>query len=112
MSASERCSDGDGDRDVLVTSCRARLLRWAKAGLAAGFKGLDDDHAPATARTSVPLLVFVSTCGVITLAARRGWVGYAEQTAGQCDIVCPIAIGEEAVVPDAVETVGQDVDHV
>ena len=53
----------------------------------------------------------MSTCGVITLAARRGWVGYAEQPAGQCDIVCPIAIGEEAVVPDAVKSVGQDVDE-
>jgi hypothetical protein len=40
-----------------------------------------------------------------------GWVGYAEKPAGQCDIAGPIGIGEEAVVSNAVETVGQHVDQ-
>ena len=80
-------------------------------GLAAGFKGLDDDHTPAAARTSVPLLVFVSTRGVIALAARAGWVGCAEEPAGQCDIAGPVGIGEEPVVTDAVEPVGQYMDQ-
>src|SRR5215468_391004 len=82
-----------------------------KPGLAAGFKGLDDDHAPATARASVPLVVFVSTRGVITLAARRGWVGCAEEPAGQCDIGGPVGIGKEAIVTDAMEPVGQDMNQ-
>src|SRR3984893_341870 len=82
-----------------------------KLGLAAGFKGLDDDHTPAAARTSVPLFVFVSTRGVISVAARRGWVGKAEEPAGQCDIGGPVGIGEEAIVADAVEPVGQYVDQ-
>jgi hypothetical protein len=43
----------------------------------------------------------VTIFGAVALAARRAWVGYAEQPAGQCDIACPIAIGEEAIVADA-----------
>ena len=69
-------------------------------------EGLDDDHTPAAARTSFPLLVFVSTRGVIAFAARWGWVGCAEELAGQCDIGSPVGIGEEAIVADAVEPVG------
>src|SRR5260370_42545965 len=80
-------------------------------GWAGGSKGLDDDHAPAAARTSVPLVIFVTIFGIVALAARRGWVGYAEKPAGQCDIAGPIGIGEEAVVSNAVETVGQHVDQ-
>jgi hypothetical protein len=49
--------------------------------------------------------------GIVALAARRGWVGYAGKQAGQCDIAGAIGIGEEAVVSNAVETVGQDVDQ-
>src|SRR6185437_5585767 len=82
-----------------------------KLGLAAGFKDLDDDHTPAAARASVPLFVFVSTRGAIALAARWGWVGCAEEPAGQCDIGGPVGIGEEAIVADAVEPVGQDMDQ-
>src|ERR1700751_3446510 len=81
-------------------------LRGPLPRLAAGFKGLDDDHTPAAARTSVPLVIFVTIFGIVALAARRGWVGYAEKPAGQCDIAGPIGIGEEAVVSKAVETVG------
>ena len=53
----------------------------------------------------------MTSFGIVALAARRGWVGYAEKPAGQCDIAGPIGIGEEAVVSNAVETVGQDVDQ-
>ena len=45
------------------------------------------------------------------LAARRGRVGYAEELAGQCDIAGAIAVGEEAVVADAVKPVGQYMDQ-
>ena len=48
--------------------------------------------------------------GIVALAARRGWVGYAEKPAGPCDIAGPIGIGEEAVVSNAVETVRQHVE--
>jgi hypothetical protein len=80
-------------------------------GLAAGFKGLDDDHAPAAARTGVPFFVFLTTFGAVALRARWGWVGHAEELAGQCDIAGSVGLGEEAVMTDAVEPVGQDVDQ-
>src|SRR5437660_5564205 len=102
---------GDGDRGVMVMSCRARSTDGPQPRLATGFEGLDDDHTPAAARTSVPLVVVVTIFGAVALAARRRRVGYAEQPAGQCDIACPVAVGEEAIVADAMEPVGQDVDE-
>ena len=79
--------------------------------MATGFKGLEDDHPPAAARTSVPLFVLVTIFGVFAPGARRGRVGYAEEPAGQYDVVDPVGVGEETVVVDAVEPVGQDVDQ-
>src|ERR1700758_3831566 len=79
--------------------------------LGAGFEGLDDDHTPAAARAGVPLGVFVTIFGAVSVAARGGGVGCAEQPASQCNVVGPVAIGEEAVVTDAVKSVGQDVDQ-
>jgi hypothetical protein len=54
-------------------------MRWDRPQpwLAAGFEGLDDDHAPAAARTSVRLVVLVTIFGALAVPARRGWVGYA-----------------------------------
>jgi hypothetical protein len=64
---------------------------------------------------AIPVLadghVFVTIFGIVALTAGRGWVGYAEKPAGQCDIAGAIGIGEEAVVSNAVETVGQHVDQ-
>ena len=71
------------------------------SGIASGFGGLDNDHAPAAARTNIPLFVFVTTIGAAALAARRGWVGEAEEPTGQYDVVGPVGVGEEAVVTDA-----------
>src|SRR5205807_9222001 len=58
-----------------------------------------------------PLFAFVTTIGAAALAARRGWGGEAEEPTGQCDVVGPIGVGEEAVVTDAVEPIGQDMDQ-
>src|SRR6202023_758672 len=86
---------------------------WAgpRGSVAAGFEGLDNDHTPAAAGTSAPLFAFVTTIGAAALAARRGWVGEAEEPTGQCDVVGPVGVGEEAVVTDAVEPVGQHMDQ-
>ena len=65
---------------------------------------------PPTGRTNVSVFVFAISSGGIVVV-RRGWVGYAEKLAGQCDVAGPIGIGEEAVVSNAVETVGQHVDQ-
>src|SRR6516162_2683695 len=101
---------GEGDRMSWSRAVEPDRWNGPQPRLAAGFKGLDDDHTPAAARTSVPLVVFVTMFGGGALAARRGWVGYAEKPAGECDIPGPIGIGEETVVTDAVEPVGQHVD--
>ena len=38
-------------------------------------------------------------------------VGYGEEPAGQCNVVGPVGIGEEAVVTDAMKSVRQDMDQ-
>jgi len=53
----------------------------------------------------------VPAFGGIALAARRGWVGDAKELAGQCDAAVSIAVGQEAIVTDAVEPVGQHMDQ-
>src|SRR3989440_11779528 len=78
-----------------------------EAGLAAGFEGLDDDHPPAAARASIPVFVVATIFGVIARPARRSWVGYGEEPAGQCNVVGPVGIGEEAGVTDAMKSVRQ-----
>src|SRR5215468_2954250 len=82
-----------------------------EAGLAAGFEGLDDDHPPAAARASIPVFVVATIFGVIARPARWSWVGYGEEPAGQCNVAGPVGIGEEAVVTDAMKSVGQDMDQ-
>src|SRR6516165_5600115 len=48
---------------------------------------------------------------MIVRPARRSWVGYGEEPADQCNVVGPVGIGEEAVVTDAMKSVGQDMDQ-
>ena len=55
--------------------------------------------------------MFVTTVRAIAVSARESWVWYAEESTGQCDIGGSVGVGEEAVVSNAVETVGQDVDQ-
>src|SRR5205085_3995645 len=81
-----------------------------EAGLAAGFEGLDDDHPPAAARASIAVFVVATIFGVIARPARRSWIGYGEEPAGQCNVVGPVGIGEEAIVTEAKKSVGQDWD--
>src|SRR5262252_5563984 len=101
---------------AVTTGCCSRGIEpdrgdGPEAGLAAGFEGLDDDHPPAAARASIPVFVVATIFGVIARPARRSWVGYGEEAAGQCNIVRPGGIGEKAVVTDAVKAVGQDMDQ-
>ena len=101
---------------MATRACWSRAVQpdcWdgPKLGLAAGLKDLDGDHTPAAARTSVPLFVVVTPFSAIARIGRRGWLGHAEELAGHCDIGGPVGIGEEAVMTDAVEPVGQYVDQ-
>src|SRR5215471_13688159 len=105
-----------GAMGVVTTRCCSRGIEpdredGREAGLAAGFEGLDDDHPPAAARASIPVFVVATIFGVIARPARRSWVGYGEEPAGQCNVVGPVSIGEEAVVTDAMKSVGQDMDQ-
>jgi hypothetical protein len=68
-------------------------------------ESLDDNHTRTAARTNIRLFVFVTTVRAIAVSARGSWVWYAEELTGQCDVVGPVGIGEEAVVTDAVEPV-------
>src|SRR6516162_3691810 len=115
LPAGYRCRTG-GAMGAVTTGC----CSWAierdrgdgpEAGLAAGFEGLDDDHPPAAARASIPVFVVATIFGVIARPARRSWVGYGEEPAGQCNVVGPVGIGEEAVVTDAMKSVGHDMDQ-
>ena len=93
---------------AVTTGCCSRGIEpdredGREAGLAAGSEGLDDDHPPAAARASIPVFVVATIFGVIARPARRrSWVRYGEEPAGQCNVVGPVGIGEEAVVTDVV----------
>ena len=47
----------------------------------------------------------------VDITGRGLWLWNAEQLTHSCDIVGPVCIGEEAIVADAVESVGQDMDQ-
>src|SRR6266487_6201714 len=69
---------------------------------------LDDDHATAAAwaRAREGRLVAIITIGSIALGLLA-----TEQLAGACDVVGAGGLGEQAVVADAVQALGQDVDE-
>src|SRR5271169_1849182 len=74
-------------------------------------ESLDDDHAPAAARARIRerlRLGVTSAAGIVRLDAC--WL-HVEQLTRPRDVVGASAIGEEAVVADAMETAGQDVDQ-
>ena len=69
-------------------------------------EGLDDDHAAAATWTC--RLVVIDSIGIGGLA-----LGFwpSEQLAGTRDVVGGGGLGQQAVVADAVEALGQDVDE-
>src|SRR6266496_4182784 len=74
----------------------------------AALEDLDDDHATAAAwaRAREGRLVAIITIGSIALGLLA-----TEQLAGACDVVGAGGLGEQAVVADAVQALGQDVDE-
>src|SRR6185436_18069485 len=77
-------------------------MAWRRATLEA----LDDEHAPAAAWTG-RLIAIGCFIGWFVAELWRG-----EQFAGACDVVGDAArFGEQAVVADAVEALGQHVDE-
>src|SRR5438309_12034947 len=78
---------------------------------ASALEGLDDDHAPAAAWARMrerPRFSVASAAGI----ARLDMCGpHVEQLTRLRDVVGASAVGEEAVVADAMEAAGQHVDQ-
>ena len=53
----------------------------------------------------------LTVAGAVSIAGRILWRRYVEQLTRSGDVLGAPAIGEEAVVPDAVESVGQHMDQ-
>src|SRR5579864_1894493 len=76
---------------------------------ASALEGLDDDHAPAAARARMrERLRFDSAAGIAGFDVC--WLRI-EQLARLRDVVGASSVCEEAVVADAMEAAGQDVDQ-
>ena len=70
--------------------------------LGTGFEGLDDDHAATTGRTcELGWLLFTDGLGILSV----------QETACQSDVFGTVAVSEQAVMADAVEAFGEDVDQ-
>src|SRR4029453_11829719 len=69
-------------------------------------EGLDDDHAAAATWTC--RLILIRSIGIGRFALRL-WP--SEQFAGARDVVGAGGLGQQAVVADAVEALGQDVNE-
>ena len=78
---------------------------------APGSEDLNDDHPAAAARTRIREWLRLTVPGAVGIAGRFLWRRHVEQPARTRDVFRAPAIGEEAVVSNAVETVGQDMDQ-
>ena len=107
--AARRAAIGRRARVDGIMRCRSVIgLDGRVPRRGAALEGLDDDHAAAAARAWERVHRRLVGAGVAGLALRRR---DAEQLAGAGDVLGAPAVGEQAVVADAVEAVGQDVDE-
>src|SRR5205807_8948229 len=74
-------------------------------------ESLDDDHAPAAARARMRERLGFSLTSAAGIAEFDACWVYVEQLTRPRDVVGASAIGEEAIVTDAVEAARQDVDQ-
>src|ERR1700747_264516 len=80
---------------------------WPMVRLAAGRKGLDDDHAAATARTRMRGGRRLGGTTVIASQDLRFWNG--EQLACSRKVFCAGRLGQKSVVTNAMEALWQEV---
>src|SRR5271166_2191537 len=80
-------------------------------GRAATLESLDDDHAPAAARAGIRGWLDVAAIRTVHGVELLRRLGNLKQLTGSGDILRPTAIGEQAVMADAVEPGGQHVDE-
>ena len=84
-------------------------------GLASGRDGLDGDHLPATASRAAAQRLAGQGLAAVAVVARRlrlgQRLGHGEQAAAQRQLAPPVAVGEEAEMPDAVKAGRQQVEQ-
>ncbi len=78
---------------------------------AATLECLDDDHAPAAARAGIRGRLGFTVIRTACVVGLPGRLWDMEQLTGSGDILGPAAIGEQAIMADAVEPAGQHVDE-
>src|SRR5215472_9454844 len=103
------CGEQSERAAVRVDPYRRRCRRWPISRLAAAREDLDDDHASAAARTGARLHAWLVWCGGVLLLKLNDAGQSTEQLAGAGDVGGTIAVGEEAIVADPVEALGQHV---
>ena len=74
----------------------------------AGLEGLDDDHAPAAARTGAGRYASVIG-GHLVLIGLLHVLGNIQELTRPGDVLGPVAVGKQPIMADAVETLWQDV---
>ena len=81
---------------------------WLVNRLTAGLEGLDDDHAPAAARTGAGQYASVIRGHLVLIGLLHVW-GNIQELTRPVDVLGPVAVGKQAIMADAVETFWQDV---
>src|SRR5882757_8220832 len=80
-------------------------------GCAATLECLYDDHAPATAWAGVRGWLGLAIIRTADIAGLPRRLGNIEQLTGAGDVLGPAAVGEQAIMADAVEPAGKYVDE-
>jgi len=81
------------------------------SGRATALEDLDDDHAAAAAGTGMRKCRWLTVAGTVCPTGLILRCRHVEQLTRMRDVLDTPAVGEETVVTDAVETIGQDVDE-
>ncbi len=88
---------------------RSLFLGGGARGGCRGLEGLDGDHGSAAGRAGIG--EHRRLIGIGDGLGPAPWCWDAEQLAGTGDVLGASGVGEEAIVADAVEALGQDVDE-
>ena len=107
------CCD-EATRAVMAQVLTRGIGRRRAARCAAALEDLDDDHAAAAARAWRAMVCRGAggSVGVVALAGgSTAGIGRGDQLSGARDIGLAAGAGEQPVVADAVEPLGQDVEQ-
>src|SRR6516164_6566761 len=85
--------------------------RGARSRRAPAREDLNDDHPATAARTEMREWLWLTVTGSVSVTGGILWWRHIEQPTRSCEILGAIGVGEEAVVADAMEPAGQDMDQ-